>query len=68
MRTTRDNDGGDARLSAQLLVRATARLEKLVARLSLEPGIHAVHWHTVDDPDPPLARGAEDPISGSPDH
>jgi putative Mg2+ transporter-C (MgtC) family protein len=39
-------------LSAQLLLDgdAPAVLERLIARLSLEPGIHAVHWHTADDP------------------
>jgi putative Mg2+ transporter-C (MgtC) family protein len=31
---------------------AATRLEQLVSRLSLEPGIHAVHWHTADDPSP----------------
>jgi putative Mg2+ transporter-C (MgtC) family protein len=30
---------------------ATA-LEHLVARLSLEPGIHAVHWRAADDAGP----------------
>ncbi|MEV5753012.1 MgtC/SapB family protein [Actinoallomurus sp. NPDC052308] len=34
---------------------APARLEQLIARLSLEPGIQAVHWHTVDDPAAGLA-------------
>ena len=29
---------------------AATRLEQLVARLSLEPGIRAVHWHAADDP------------------
>lgn len=42
---------GDSRLTAHLLLDgdAPARLEQLVARLSLEPGIHSVHWHTDDD-------------------
>jgi hypothetical protein len=31
---------------------AATRLEQLVSRLSLEPGIHAVYWHTADDPSP----------------
>jgi putative Mg2+ transporter-C (MgtC) family protein len=29
---------------------AATSLEQLVSRLSLEPGIHAVHWHTAEDP------------------
>jgi hypothetical protein len=31
-----------------------ARLEALVARLSLEPGLYTVHWHRADEPDPAL--------------
>jgi putative Mg2+ transporter-C (MgtC) family protein len=67
MRATRDDDGGDVRLSAQLLVEgnAPARLENLVARLSLEPGIHAVHWHAAEDPDP-VPVGGEQSLPGPP--
>jgi putative Mg2+ transporter-C (MgtC) family protein len=46
-------DGTDTvELSAHLLLDgdAPALLEQLIARLSLEPGIHAVHWHTAGDP------------------
>ncbi|MER6950376.1 MgtC/SapB family protein [Nonomuraea sp. NPDC000554] len=48
--TTRDQ-GGDTRLTAYLLLDgdAATHLEHLIARLSLEPGIHAVDWHTADD-------------------
>jgi len=45
--TTRTEDGSQTRLIAHLLLRgdAATRLEALVARLSLEPGINDVHWH-----------------------
>jgi putative Mg2+ transporter-C (MgtC) family protein len=45
--TTRTDDGTETKLIAHLLLSgdAATRLEQLVARLSLEPGIHAVHWH-----------------------
>ena len=62
MDTTRAEDENDTRLSADLLLdgHAPTALEQLVARLSLEPGIHGVHWHTADDehprePEPPLS-------------
>jgi hypothetical protein len=50
--TTRTDDGTETKLTAYLLLDgdAATHLEQLVARLSLEPGIHAVHWHTADDP------------------
>jgi len=50
--TTRTEDGTETRLTARLLLNgdAATRLEQLVARLSLEPGIHAVHWHAAGDP------------------
>jgi putative Mg2+ transporter-C (MgtC) family protein len=43
----RAGPGSETRLAARLLLPgdAATRLEQLVARLSLEPGIHAVHWH-----------------------
>ena len=52
--TTRSGDGTETKLTAHLLLAgdAATRLEQLVSRLSLEPGIHAVHWHTADDPGP----------------
>lgn len=41
-------------LTAYLLVdgRAPARLERLVAELSLQPGVYAVHWHSGDQDSP----------------
>ncbi len=41
-------------LTAYLLVdgRAADRLERLVAELSLQPGVYAVHWHTDDQMSP----------------
>lgn len=50
METTRAGEA-DVRLGASLLLDgdAATRLENLVARLSLEPGIHAVHWHSAED-------------------
>ena len=64
MRTTRAEEaGGDVRVTAHLLLdgNAPAHLEQLVARLSLEPGIHAVHWHAADEPDTdPLPIRSED--------
>jgi len=48
--TTRTGDGTQTRLTAHLLISgdAAARLEALVARLSLEPGLYGVHWHSAD--------------------
>lgn len=44
------DDDGDAVLTAQLLVagRAPDRLERLVAELSQQPGVNAVHWYADD--------------------
>jgi putative Mg2+ transporter-C (MgtC) family protein len=45
----------ETRLTAQLLLDGDAPtlLEQLVARLSLEPGIQSVHWHSAqENPDP----------------
>jgi putative Mg2+ transporter-C (MgtC) family protein len=57
MNTTHTEDAGETKLSAHLLLdgKAPAVLERLVSRLSLEPGIHAVYWHTADEsrPDEP---------------
>jgi putative Mg2+ transporter-C (MgtC) family protein len=36
---------------------APARLERLVAELSLQPGVHAVHWYAGDQ-DEPMPRAA----------
>ena len=65
MDTTRAEDENDTRLSADLLLdgHAPTALEQLVARLSLAPGIHGVHWHAADDehprePEPPLSTAA----------
>lgn len=70
--TTRTADGVETRLDAQLLVSgdAATSLEKLVTRLSLEPGIRTVHWHTADDgttlplpvmaPATPVPTGSDD--------
>ncbi|HUK68928.1 MAG TPA: MgtC/SapB family protein [Streptosporangiaceae bacterium] len=69
MDTTRNEEGSQTRLTADLLVGgdAAARLEQLVSRLSLEPGIYGVHWHSADEPDlaPALAVSGEE--SGAPD-
>lgn len=48
----RTGQGSETRLAARLLLNGNAatRLEQMVARLSLEPGIHAVHWHAAGDP------------------
>jgi putative Mg2+ transporter-C (MgtC) family protein len=65
LHTSRVGAGADGvELSAQLLLDGDAPplLEQLIARLSLEPGIHAVDWHTDTDTDtvpapaPVLAR------------
>jgi putative Mg2+ transporter-C (MgtC) family protein len=47
---TRTDDGAETRLTAHLLVGGDPAqlLEELVARISLEPGIRAVHWHSAD--------------------
>ena len=44
--------GSETTLTARLLLSgdAATHLEQLVARLSLEPGIQAVHWHAADGP------------------
>ena len=54
--TTRSDDGAETRLTAYLLVGgdAAALVEQLVSRLSLEPGIYGVHWHSTDEPDAAL--------------
>jgi putative Mg2+ transporter-C (MgtC) family protein len=66
---TRTDDGTETRLTAHLMVGgdAAALLEQLVARVSLEPGIRAVHWHSADERDlaPTLAVPETEP--GSPD-
>jgi len=67
--TTRTDEGSETRLTAHLLVSgdAATHLEQMVSHLSLEPGIHAVHWHSADEPDlaPALAVSLEE--SGSHD-
>ena len=61
--TTRAAAGTETRLSASLLLDgdAATRLENLVARLSLEPGIQAVHWHSVTD-DQAAAAARPEPV------
>lgn len=67
VRATRPEEGGHVQLTAQLLVddNAPVRLEQLVARLSLEPGVHSVHWHTADEPEPALSPRGRDQDTGS---
>lgn len=69
MDTTRADDGSETLLTAHLLVggNAATLLEALVARLSLEPGIHDVHWHSADEPDLAPALSPSRDESGSPD-
>lgn len=47
-------DGDSIALTAYLLMdgRAAERLERLVAELSLQPGVYAVHWYSDDQPSP----------------
>ncbi|MBV8932490.1 MAG: hypothetical protein JO285_08075, partial [Kutzneria sp.] len=65
IRSIRADESSGVRLSAHLLLDgdAAARLEQLVARLSLEPGISAVHWHSADDSDTGPPHRAEDGTS-----
>jgi putative Mg2+ transporter-C (MgtC) family protein len=66
--TTRIGDGSETSLNAHLLLAgdAATRLEQLVSRLSLEPGIHAVHWHAADDSAPvSIPVAAEEPVSAA---
>ena len=61
--TTRTEDGNETRLSAFLLVDGDAptRLENLVSRLAVEPGIQAVHWHSAEqEPLPASAAPSDD--------
>ena len=48
--TVRTEEGTETRLSASLLIDgdAASQLEAIVGRLSIEPGIHAVHWHSTE--------------------
>jgi putative Mg2+ transporter-C (MgtC) family protein len=67
---TRSEDGTETRLTAHLLVGGDAPqlLEELVARVSLEPGIRTVHWHSADEADrPPPPLPVPEPEPGSPD-
>jgi len=56
--TMRSGETEGTRMTARLLLAgdATTRLEQLVARLSLEPGIYALHWHKDDTGVGPLTR------------
>jgi putative Mg2+ transporter-C (MgtC) family protein len=51
--TARTDDVSQTQLTAHLLIDGDAALllERLVARLSLEPGIHGVRWRSADEPD-----------------
>ena len=53
LRGIRTGNAGDdeVTLTAQVLMdgNAPARLERLVAELSLQPGVRAVHWHAVNE-------------------
>ncbi len=56
--TGRATDDDNVTLTAHLLSdgHAPARLERLVGELSLQPGVHAVHWYAgeTSEPMPPL--------------
>ncbi len=67
--TTYTEEGSDTRLTANLLVGGGAAtfMEALVARLSLEPGIHDVHWHSADEPDLASTLAVSHEESGPPD-
>jgi len=56
--TMRSGETEGTRMTARLLLAgdATTQLEQLVARLSLEPGIYALHWHKDDTGVGPLTR------------
>ena len=61
--TTRTEDGNETRLSAFLLVDGDAptRLENLVSRLAVEPGIQSVHWHSAEqEPMPASVTDSDD--------
>jgi putative Mg2+ transporter-C (MgtC) family protein len=62
METTRAEAGNETRLSASLLLDgdAATRLENLVARLSIEPGIQAAHWHSANQEPLPASAAAGD--------
>ena len=61
METKRTEEGDETKLSASLLLDgdAATRLENIVARLSIEPGIQAVHWHSAEH-DPVLSKSSDD--------
>jgi len=61
METKRTEEGDETKLSASLLLDgdAATRLESIVARLSIEPGIQAVHWHSAEH-DPVLSKSSDD--------
>lgn len=50
METIRTEEGSETKLSASLLLDgdAATRLEAIIGRLSIEPGILAVHWHSAE--------------------
>jgi len=67
--TTPSDDGTETRLTARLLVSgdAATRLEQLVARLSLEPGLRTVHWRSADETDLAQALAGSAKEAASPD-
>lgn len=62
-----DNDS--IALTAYLLMdgRAAERLERLVAELSLQPGVYAVHWYSDDQPSPVPSAPPRSLTEGGPD-
>ena len=67
--TTRTVEPNETKLTAHLLLSgdAATSLEQLVSRLSLEPGIHTMHWHTAEDPRPLAASAPVPDPDGSDD-
>ena len=62
VQTTRSESGTETTLSASLLLDgdAPSRLENLVARLSIEPGIQGVHWRSADQEPLPASAAVGD--------
>jgi putative Mg2+ transporter-C (MgtC) family protein len=60
--TVRTEEGSETKLSAFLLLEgdAATRLETIIARLSIEPGIQAVHWHSAERE--PISPGAAEAV------
>jgi putative Mg2+ transporter-C (MgtC) family protein len=62
MDTNRAEGETETTLSASLLLSgdAATRLENLVARLSIEPGIQGVHWRSADQEPLPASAAVGD--------